>query len=287
MIQVASHDLGIPAEKIHIVETNTQHVPNSSATAASTGSNLNGMAVLKACEQLNARLKPYKEKNPNATWEKWVSAAYLDRINLSANGFYRTPDIGFDWETGTGDMFTHFTQGACVSLVEIDCLTGDHTVLKSNIVMDIGKSINPRIDIGQIEGGFMQGYGLMTLEEQRYSPSGYLFTRGPGFYKIPGVADIPVEMNVTLMKKASDLKAVYSSKGIGEPPLFLAASVFFAIKEAVKAARLDAGLPLDSLFTFDSPATAERIRMACVDQFTQEEKPYENNKKPWFVHLDD
>lgn len=140
-------------------------------------------------------------------------------------------------------------------------------VLKTDIVMDLGESLNPAIDIGQVEGGFIQGYGLFTIEDLMYSPTGTLYTRGPGAYKIPGFADIPLEFNVSLLKGASNPRAVYSSKAVGEPPLFLASSIFFAIKEAVKAARSD--MNLKGYFRFDSPATSARIRMACEDRITQ------------------
>ncbi|KAI0235299.1 Xanthine dehydrogenase/oxidase [Lamellibrachia satsuma] len=140
-------------------------------------------------------------------------------------------------------------------------------VLRTDIVMDIGRSLNPAIDIGQIEGGFLQGYGLFVLEEERRSMAGALYTCGPGTYKIPGFGDIPVQLNVTLLKGASNPRAVYSSKAIGEPPLFLAASVFFAIRHAIAVARADVGL--NNFFQLNSPATAEKIRMACVDQFTK------------------
>lgn len=132
--------------------------------------------------------------------------------------------------------------------------------------MDLGESLNPAIDIGQVEGAFMQGYGLFTLEELMYSPTGCLFSRGPGAYKLPGFADIPQEFNVSLLKGAPNPRAVYSSKAVGEPPLFLASSVFFAIKEAIKSARKD--MNIDSYFRLDAPATAARIRTSCVDNIT-------------------
>lgn len=212
MIQVASRSLGIPVSKIHISETATDKVPNTSPTAASFGSDLNGMAVIDACEKLNQRLKPYKEKNPKGKWEDWINAAYFDRVSLSATGFHKTPIDGLNWETLTGTTFNYYTYGASVSEVEVDCLTGDHQVLRTDIMMDLGESLNPAIDIGQVEGGFMQGYGLFVLEEMVYSPTGTTFTRGPGTYKIPGFADIPAEFNVSLLKGAPNPRAVYSSK---------------------------------------------------------------------------
>jgi len=213
MIQCCSRALGVPPEIIHICETATDKVPNASATAASVGSDLNGMAVIEACEKLNKRLQPFKDANPKGTWKEWVNKAYFDRVSLSATGFYKVPGIGYDPVTNpTAKTYNYYTNGVGVSVVEIDCLTGDHQVLSTDIVMDIGSSINPAIDIGQIEGAFMQGYGLFTLEELVYSPQGTLYSRGPGMYKLPGFADIPGEFNVTLLTGAPNPKAVYSSK---------------------------------------------------------------------------
>lgn len=132
--------------------------------------------------------------------------------------------------------------------------------------MDVGESLNPAIDIGQVEGAYMQGYGLYTLEELRFSPQGVLLTKGPGMYKLPGFADIPQKFNVAILRGAPNPKAVFSSKAVGEPPLFLAASVFYALREAIKEARLENGKPGE--FRLDSPATAERIRLACADKIT-------------------
>lgn len=213
MLQCAARALDIPIELIHIAETATDKVPNTSATAASVGSDLNGMAVINACEKLNRRLQPIKDANPKGTWQEWVNKAYFDRVSLSATGFYKIPDIGYDPVTNpNARLYNYFTNGVGVSVVEIDCLTGDHQVLSTDIVMDIGSSINPAIDIGQIEGAFMQGYGLFTLEELIYSPTGTLYSRGPGMYKLPGFADIPAEFNVSLLTGAPNPRAVYSSK---------------------------------------------------------------------------
>uniref|UniRef100_A0A673NE47 Xanthine dehydrogenase/oxidase n=1 Tax=Sinocyclocheilus rhinocerous TaxID=307959 RepID=A0A673NE47_9TELE len=267
MVQVASKTLGIPCSKIHITETSTNTVPNTSPTAASASSDLNGMAIYNACQTLLQRLQPYKDQNPKGCWEDWVKAAYFNRVNLSANGFYKTPDLGYDFETNSGRPFNYFSYGVAVSEVEIDCLTGSHKNLHTSIVMDVGKSLNPALDIGQVEGGFMQGLGLFTLEELRYSPDGYLYTRGPGMYKIPAFGDIPIELKVSLLRDAPNEKAIFSSKAVGEPPLFLAASVFYAIKDAITAARAESNLT--GPFRLDSPATPERIRNACEDKFTK------------------
>ncbi|KAG5867826.1 hypothetical protein JTB14_028231 [Gonioctena quinquepunctata] len=283
MIQVASRALEISVDKIYINETATDKVPNTSPTAASSGSDLNGMAVLEACTILKERLKPYKEANPNSTWEQWVKSAYFDRISLASTGFHKTPDLGYNWDTAEGNMFNYFTYGVAGTEVEVDTLTGDHQVLRTDIVMDLGESLNPAIDIGQIEGAFMQGYGLFVLEEMVYSPRGDTFTRGPGTYKIPGFSDIPTEFNVSLLKGVSNPRAVYSSKAVGEPPLFLAISAFFAIKDAIKAAREENEAPTTH-FRLDSPATSAKIRMACEDTITSMlEEPEPGTFKPWNV----
>lgn len=212
MIQVASSALAIDINKIHISEMATDKVPNSSPTAASVSSDLYGIAVINACNILIERLQPYKENTPEGTWEQWVAAAYVDRVNLSASGFYAAPKIEYNRDTNTGNLYEYFTYGVACSEVIIDCLTGDHQVLRTDIVMDIGESLNPAIDIGQIEGAFMQGYGFCTMEEMVFSPCGEVLSRGPGAYKIPGFSDIPKVFNVSLLKGAPNPRAVYSSK---------------------------------------------------------------------------
>ncbi|XP_069035574.1 xanthine dehydrogenase/oxidase [Lepisosteus oculatus] len=284
MVQVASKALGIPSSKIHISETSTNTVPNTSPTAASVSSDLNGMAIYTACQKLLKRLEPYKAKNPKGCWENWVRDAYFDRVSLSATGFYTIPDIAYDFEKNEGKPFHYFSYGVACSEVEIDCLTGDHKNLRTYIVMDVGLSLNPAIDIGQVEGAFMQGVGLFTMEELRYSPEGLLYTRGPGTYKIPGFGDIPTELSVSLLRDAPNAKAIFSSKAVGEPPLFLAASVFYAIKDAIAAARAESGFT--GPFRLDSPATPERIRNACVDTITKLCPPAEPGTfTPWAVEV--
>uniref|UniRef100_A0A667GIK6 xanthine dehydrogenase n=1 Tax=Lynx canadensis TaxID=61383 RepID=A0A667GIK6_LYNCA len=270
MVQVASRTLKIPTSKIYISETSTNTVPNTSPTAASVSTDLNGQAVYEACQTILKRLEPFKKKNPSGSWEDWVTAAYLDAVSLSATGFYKTPNLGYSFETNSGNPFHYFSYGVACSEVEIDCLTGDHKNLRTDIVMDVGSSLNPAIDIGQVEGAFVQGLGLFTLEELHYSPEGSLHTRGPSTYKIPAFGSIPSEFRVSLLRDCPNKKAIYASKAVGEPPLFLAASIFFAIKDAIHAAR--AGNPdckTKKLFQLNSPATPEKIRNACVDQFTR------------------
>lgn len=169
--QIVADAFEIPMEMIYLAETRTDTVANTSPTAASVSSDLNGMALLDACNQIQERLKPLREETPGITWKDLVKSAYMKRINLSANGFYSTPDLTFDWESNTGKMFSYFTYGAACTLVEIDTLTGDHLVLRSDLIMDIGRPINPAIDIGQIEGAFTQGLGWCTIEEPLISPT--------------------------------------------------------------------------------------------------------------------
>uniref|UniRef100_T1H0H6 Uncharacterized protein n=1 Tax=Megaselia scalaris TaxID=36166 RepID=T1H0H6_MEGSC len=264
---VASRVLQIPIELIHISETASDKVPNTTTTAASLTSDLNGPAVVEACTKILNRIKPYKEQFPNESWKDWVCRAYDDRISLSATGFHDYNFLTYDHENNEGRFYHYYICGVGVSQVEIDCLTGDHKVLSTDIVMDIGSSLNPAIDIGQIEGAFMQGYGLFTMEELIYGQDGTLLSRGPGAYKIPGFADIPEAFNVTILTGAPNPRAIYSSKAIGEPPLFIGAAPYFAIKEAISCYRKDQGLSED--FEFRSPASAARIRMACEDKLTR------------------
>lgn len=201
MVMIAAEALGVPMDAVFISETATNTVANTSATAASASSDLNGYAVYNACQEINERLKPYREKlGPDATMKELAHAAYFDRVNLSANGFYKTPDIGYVWGPNTGQMYFYYTQGAAIAEVEIDTLTGDWTCLRADIKMDIGRSINPAIDYGQIEGAFVQGQGLFTTEESLWMNNGQLATRGPGNYKIPGFRDIPQVFNVSMLK---------------------------------------------------------------------------------------
>ena len=267
MTMIAAQALGVPLGNVYISETATNTVANTSSTAASASSDLNGYAVQNACDQLNERLAPYKEKlGKDASMHDLAHAAYFDRVNLSANGFYKTPDIGYVWGPNTGQMFFYFTQGVTAAEVEIDTLTGDWTCLRADIKMDVGRSINPAIDYGQIEGAFVQGQGLFTTEESLWHrASGQLFTRGPGTYKIPGFRDIPQEFNVSLLKDVEweNLRTIQRSRGVGEPPLFMGSSVFFAIRDALRAARKQHGE--NEVLHLQSPATPERIRVSCSD----------------------
>jgi len=272
MAQICAQELNVPIDAIFTQDTASYHTANASPTAASSGSDLNGMAVKHACDQLNERLKPIREQyGADAPMKTIAHAAYRERINLNAHGFWKMPRIGYEW--GNYDkhtvkpMYYYFTQGASCSEVELDVLTGDHTVLRTDIKMDIGRSINPAIDYGQIEGAFIQGQGLYTMEETLWTRDGQLATKGPGTYKIPGFSDIPQEFNVSFLQDVpggwKGLRTIQSSKGIGEPPVFMAASVLFALREALKSARQDNGVTEPLIL--DSPATAERLRLLVGD----------------------
>ncbi|XP_067892260.1 aldehyde oxidase 1-like isoform X2 [Heterodontus francisci] len=281
IIQIASHELKIPMSSIHLNETSTGMVPNTSPTAASFSTDLNGMAVKAACQTLLRRLEPFMHENPKGTWNDWVKEAFMKQVSLSTTGYAKTDDTFGDWDTGGGIMGSYFVFGAACSEVEIDCLTGDHKNIRTDIVIDAGSSINPAVDIGQIEGAFAQGLGLFTMEELKYSPKGVLYTRGPTQYKIPAVCDIPEQLNVSLLSGSQNPKAIYSSKGISESAVLAGCSVLYAIKDAIAAARRETGLT--GTFTLNSPSTPERIRMACIDQFTEMVPISESESTPWAI----
>ncbi|KAM4836127.1 aldehyde oxidase 2 [Thomomys bottae] len=284
MLQVASRELKLPMSYMHICETSTATVPNTIATAASIGADVNGRAVQNACQILLKRLEPIIKKNPEGIWEDWIEAAFEQRISLSATGYFRGYKAFMDWEKGEGDPFPYYVYGAACSEVEVDCLTGAHKKIRTDIVMDACCSLNPAIDIGQIEGSFIQGMGLYTTEELLYSPEGVLYSRSPDEYKIPTVTDVPEQFNVSLLPSSQTPITIYSSKGLGESGMFLGSSVFFAIADAVAAARRQRDITAD--FTVKSPATPERVRMACADWFT-EMIPRDDPKtfKPWSIPI--
>ncbi|KAG7622914.1 Molybdopterin dehydrogenase FAD-binding [Arabidopsis suecica] len=271
--QVAATAFNILLSSVFVSETSTDKVPNASPTAASASSDMYGAAVLDACEQIIARMEPVASKHNFNTFSELASACYFQRIDLSAHGFHIVPELEFDWVSGKGNAYRYYTYGAAFAEVEIDTLTGDFHTRKADIMLDLGYSLNPTIDIGQIEGAFVQGLGWVALEELKWGDAahkwikpGSLLTCGPGSYKIPSINDMPFQLNVSLLKGNPNAKAIHSSKAVGEPPFFLAASAFFAIKEAIKAARSEVGLT--NWFPLETPATPERIRMACFDEFS-------------------
>ncbi|XP_020840560.1 aldehyde oxidase 1 [Phascolarctos cinereus] len=284
MIQVVSRELGMPMANIHLRGTSTETVPNTNVSAGSVVADLNGMAVKDACQILRKRLEPIISKNPHGTWKDWATEAFDQSISLSATGYFRGYESDMDWEKGEGQPFAYYVYGAACSEVEVDCLTGDHKNIRTDIVMDVGHSINPAIDIGQVEGAFIQGVGLYTLEELKYSPEGILYTRGPEQYKIPSFCDVPTEFNVSFLPASEVAHTIYSSKGLGEASLFLGSSVFFALHDAILAARQERGF--SGVFTLNSPLTPEKIRMACEDKFTKMiPKDEPGSFVPWDIRI--
>ncbi|GEM50082.1 xanthine dehydrogenase molybdopterin binding subunit [Deinococcus cellulosilyticus] len=250
---IASRTLGIAPEKIKVMPTRTDKVPNTSATAASTGSDLNGGAVRNACERLKSRLLEVAAKHHQLekehldlkegffwhqgekiwTFEEAVKAAYYQRIQLFSDGFYATPHIHWDREKATGRPFAYFSYGACVAEIELDTVTGMHQVRQVDIVHDVGESLTPAIDRGQVEGGFIQGMGWLTLEDLRWNDAGLLATRNASTYKLPTLMDAPEVFNVHLLENTPQEGVVFGSKAVGEPPLMLAIAVREAIKDAL------------------------------------------------------
>ncbi len=262
MLQVAATALGLPLEKVRLAPTRTDKVPNTSATAASSGADLNGGAVKDACEQIEARLQPVRADLPDASWEDLVAAAYHRRIQLWAAGFYRTEGLSWDANTMTGNPFKYFAYGAAVSEVEVDGFTGGYTTRRVDIVHDVGDSLSPLVDLGQIEGGFVQGAGWLTLEDLRWDESdgpgrGRLTTQAASTYKLPSLSEMPTELNVTLLERAHEDGAVYGSKAVGEPPLMLA----FSVREALRDACAAFGPPGRAV-ELASPATPEAVYWA-------------------------
>jgi len=255
--QVAADTLGVDAERIRLMPTRTDKVPNTSATAASAGTDLNGAAVADACQQLRSRLDAVAAGLAgDVPFEALCEAAYLQRVPLFAQGFYRTPDIHFDPATGRGKPFHYFAYGAAVSEVEVDRFTGAYRVRRVDILQDVGDSISPVIDRGQVEGGFLQGVGWLTLEELLWDDQGRLATAGASTYKLPSWSEMPADFRVSFLCDARQSAVIFGSKAVGEPPLMLAISVREAIREAVAA--FGAG----EIVTFDSPATPERVFFA-------------------------
>lgn len=258
MQQVAARTLGIATDRIRMMHTSTDKVPNTSATAASSGSDLNGQAVKNACETLKERLRPVAARLLNldgpeemvfadgyvhcltaphlrVLFTEVVQAAYCDRISLAATGFYRTPNISWDQATYSGSPFYYFAYGAAVSEVEVDGFTGTFKLRQVDIVHDVGESLNPLVDQGQVEGAFVQGLGWLTMEELVWDDEGRLRTFAPSTYKIPTISEVPEAFHVHLLERASQNGTIYGSKAVGEPPFMLAFSVREAIRSAVGA----------------------------------------------------
>ncbi|MFJ9418000.1 xanthine dehydrogenase molybdopterin binding subunit [Streptomyces sp. NPDC101227] len=283
MLQVAATTLGIPLHKVRLAPTRTDKVPNTSATAASAGADLNGAAVKNACEQLRERLLQVAGTQLGAhasdvrivegvaralgsdkelAWDDLVRTAYFQRVQLSAAGFYRTEGLHWDAKTFHGSPFKYFAHGAAAAEVEVDGFTGAYRIRRVDIVHDVGDSLSPMIDIGQVEGGFVQGAGWLTLEDMRWDASdgpnrGRLLTQAASTYKLPSFSEMPEEFNVTLLENATEEGAVYGSKAVGEPPLMLA----FSVREALRQAAAAFG-PSGVSVELASPATPEAVYWA-------------------------
>ncbi|HEX8263606.1 MAG TPA: xanthine dehydrogenase molybdopterin binding subunit [Allosphingosinicella sp.] len=262
--QVVADVFAVPVDKVKVSSTRTDKVPNTSATAASSGSDLNGMAAKNAAEVIKERLDTFAAGQEGS--EEWSFAelcrrAHLARIPLLATGFYATPKIHYDRATHSGRPFLYFAYGAALSEVMIDTLTGEHRVVAVDILHDVGRSLNPAIDLGQIEGGFIQGMGWLTTEELVFDARGRLLTHAPSTYKIPTANDRPARMEIAIWERGrNEEPTIHRSKAVGEPPLMLAISVFSALTQAVAAAAPGKGLP-----KLDAPATPERI-LGAIDE---------------------
>jgi xanthine dehydrogenase large subunit len=262
--QVVADVFGVPVGTVRITATRTDKVPNTSATAASSGADLNGMAARIAADKIKARLDAFAATQPGASvWSfgELCRRAHLARIQLSDTGFYATPKIAYDRPSHTGRPFLYFAYGAALSEVVIDTLTGESRVLAVDLLHDVGKSLNPAIDLGQIEGAFVQGMGWLTTEELVYDDRGKLLSHAPSTYKIPTASDRPPRMNIAIWDRGENVEAtIHRSKAVGEPPFMLAISVFSALTEAVAAVAPGKGLP-----RLDAPATPERILAAIAE----------------------
>ncbi|KKL25841.1 hypothetical protein LCGC14_2401270, partial [marine sediment metagenome] len=272
--QVAASRFGIGVEQVRITATDTGKVPNTSATAASSGTDLNGMATQIACDTIRDRIAGFLGEmhqteaaavrfadgqvavgGERYSFARAVQLAYENRVSLSATGFYRTPDIEWDRIAGRGRPFFYFAYGAAVTEVVIDTLTGENRILRCDILHDAGASLNPALDIGQVEGGYVQGAGWLTTEELVWDAAGRLTTHAPSTYKIPACSDRPDIFNVDLWEGENRAETIYRSKAVGEPPLMLGISALLALSDAV--ASCGPGYP-----ALDAPATPERVLAA-------------------------
>jgi xanthine dehydrogenase large subunit len=276
VMQVVAHELGVDMARVRISATDTSKVANTSATAASTGADLNGKAAQDAARQIRERLAAHAAKTYGCdagevrfaadtvfagghelAFPELVQAAYFARVQLWSDGYYATPGLSWDSKTMTGNPFQYFAYGAAVSEVVVDTLTGEWKLLRADCLYDAGKSLNPAIDIGQVEGAFMQGMGWLTTEELWWNAGGKLMTHAPSTYKIPAVSDCPADFRVRLFENANVADSIHRSKAVGEPPLLLPFSVFFAIRDAISAVGGHKVNP-----PLNAPATSEAILQA-------------------------
>ncbi len=272
--QVVAEVFQVDIERIQITATNTDKVPNTSPTAASSGTDLNGKAAQNAAQTIKQRLVEFaarkwqifeediefkngqvRLRDQYISFDELIQQAYFGQVSLSSTGFYRTPKIYYDRSQARGRPFYYFAYGAACSEVIVDTLTGEYKMLRSDILHDVGASLNPAIDIGQVEGGFVQGLGWLTMEELVWNDKGKLMTNGPASYKIPAVADMPLDLRVKLVENRKNPEdTVFHSKAVGEPPFMLGISVWCAIKDAVASLADYRAQP-----QIDAPATPERV----------------------------
>jgi xanthine dehydrogenase large subunit len=274
--QVVAEAFQVDIDRVKITATSTGKVPNTSATAASSGSDINGMAALAACDTIKGRLVDFAAEhwgvppaqveflpgfvrvgNQKVAFADFVNAAYMARVSLSSTGFYKTPKIHWDRKAGKGRPFYYYSYGAAAAEVIVDTLTGEYRIERADILHDVGASLNPALDLGQIEGGFVQGAGWLTTEELWWDDKGVLRTHAPSTYKIPACGDRPRVFNVDLVKDSPNREeTIYRSKAVGEPPLMLAISVLHALSDAIASVADHRLCP-----RLDAPATPERVLM--------------------------
>ena len=282
--QVVAEEFQVDIARIKITATHTGKVPNTSATAASSGSDLNGMAARAAAQTIKGRLAAFlaeryqahasdvlfrpnriRIKDHELSFDEAVGEAYRARVHLSATGFYATPKIHWDRASGRGRPFFYFAYGAAVSEVAIDTLTGENRIVRTDILHDVGQSLNPAIDLGQVEGGFVQGAGWLTMEELVWDARGRLLTHAPSTYKIPACSDRPIDLRMKLWDKGRNPEeTIYRSKAVGEPPLMLAISVLMALTDAVASVGDYQVYP-----ALDAPATPERV-LTAIERIKQQ-----------------
>jgi xanthine dehydrogenase large subunit len=285
--QIVAEVLQVDISRIQITATNTDKVPNTSPTAASSGTDLNGMAAKNAAETLKQRLvdflvREYKVTDEDVefrngqvrvrdlflSFEDVIQKAYFGQVSLSSTGFYRTPKIFYNRDKAAGRPFYYFAYGAACSEVIVDTLTGEYKMLRTDILHDVGASLNPAIDIGQVEGAFVQGMGWLTMEELVWNGKGKLMTNGPASYKIPAIADMPLDLRVNLVENRKNPEdTVFHSKAVGEPPFMLGIAVWCAIKDAVASLADYRVQP-----NIDAPATPERVLWG-VEQMKKLQQP--------------
>ena len=253
--QVVADEFGIGIDKVRVTATSTGKVPNTSATAASSGSDMNGKAAQAAAQSIKQRLAEVAAGR-DMPFKELVQLAYTSRVSLSSTGFYKTPKIDWDRPAAKGRPFFYFAYGAAISEVITDTLTGEYNILRTDILHDVGRSMNPAIDLGQIEGGFVQGAGWLTSEELWWNDKGVLKTHAPSTYKIPTGRDMPKDFRVAFYDGENQEDTIYRSKAVGEPPLMLGISVFLAIKDAIASVKDKPHL--------NAPATPEEVLKAVM-----------------------